>query len=230
MPLLEELIAQREPPVKKVVLPIASIENHGCLPIGTDLILARCVINKLVDIKNIKNSVWIAPIIPYSTSIEHLSENYTISSSTITFIEYLKEIITTLAEFSSQVILLVFHGGAYYPAYMAAREERSQGRDVRVINFWRIIEEALRNKYSWNNPVIVHASSIEASILASCNYIEECMREVDKVEEEISELLEPWIGMDIEYVYKRKIVSYSKKIGKELLEYALNKITEIITA
>ncbi len=230
MPLLENLIAQKRPSVEKVVLPVASIENHGCLPIGTDLIIARCIIDRLTGIESVENNVWIAPVIPYSTSIEHLDENFTISSSIVSFIKYLREIITTLAKFSTKIILLIFHGGAYYPAYMVAREERSRGKDIRVINFWEIIEEALLKKYNWEKIPILHASSIEASILASCNYTEECMKEVDKIEEKVNEVPKPWISRDIRYVYTRGTISYSKKFGEELLEYVLSKMAELISA
>ena len=214
-----------------VIIPIASIEYHGALPLETDYIIAKCILNNLKESLSIKgeNNIITLPPIAYSASIEHIKAGPTASIKPSTFSNYIYELTTTIynSNLSNKIIYPIIHGGAYHTAYIAARQamQETGGRIIVAIDsLWKTLQKYLYEKYGLRTTVI-HADPIEASLLVACDTKARGVEETDpdtvlleeaRIQQEYRELLEPWMSWNIRY--PETPVPASKILGKELLE------------
>ncbi len=205
-----------------VILPVASLEYHGpSLPLGSDIVIAECVVSKLED------HAYIAPVVAYSTALEH-AHVYAAGSQPTTFIQYLAELVESLASSHSCIIVAVFHGGATAAAVMAARlARRRSGVRVRVYSFWDHVLASL----GLREPI--HAGPIEASILAACG-TEIKARRVEP-ERAISlartgcRLGYGWLGEDCPRIYEAVDV-YSTELGARIVNEAVEALRRELEA
>ena len=187
--------------VPLAVLPVASIENHGVLPLGSDILIAECVVARLEA--RLGSQVYSAPAVPYSTAVEHEGAGYTVSVRPPVFVEYLYDVIRGLYGVARNIIVAVFHGGAYSASFLAARmAKRSLGaHGIAVYNFWDSVLRAVAGHGV--RPYPVHADPLEASVLLACGHsqgVEERGPEevIEYVKARARELraktLPPWLG------------------------------------
>lgn len=204
-----------------LLLPIASIESHGPLPLGTDLMICECITSRLSD------SVVVAPPIPFSTSIEHAFQSFAVYVMSEIMVSYLKQILSALATLRRPIVVVPFHGGVRGVAYHAAREAMFSVRSVRIVMFdpFHVIEEVLRERGFRG---IVHADHVEASMLLACGYSIPSIERCTEIYEDRSAPFEPWIGDDIAHRYTRESVCGDEALGKELISKIVDEIESLV--
>ncbi len=96
-----------------VVLPIASIEQHGPhLPIYTDSIIVQEVLGRTLALLPDDFSVWVLPLLSYGKSNEHAGFAGTVTLTSETLIRVLKEIGASIARSGfRRFAILNGHGG-----------------------------------------------------------------------------------------------------------------------
>ena len=234
---LAELLPFEEFKGKIVIVPLASMEDHGVLPLGTDYIIANCIRTKLAKTlaeKNMCSRVAILPVLPYTVSIEHRAA---ITAKPATLLMLLREIFTSIARYANSIIVLVAHGGVEPIAYMAARDV-SVENDVRVA-LVSVAEAARKVALRYGLPIacVLHADSMEASLLLACGEGGKNVREADL--NEISSYCnmlakngpreKPWIWKGYEHVlYPNQPVPAIEKLGHEILEEVVGMVLEAV--
>jgi creatinine amidohydrolase/Fe(II)-dependent formamide hydrolase-like protein len=203
------------------VLPVAAYENHGILPLETDILIGECICKHASSKCNGK--LKLMPPIPYSVSIEHSAPRVTVSPPT--FLEYLHDVIFDASRIYGKLIVAVFHGGAFHTTFTAVRMVRSKtGSLIGLFNFWECVENVLRKDYNLSYSLI-HADPVEASILLACGH-NRGVREVGvaKVLDILKSMsrkrrliFRPWIYSDIEDLYPYEPVAASKELGEKIV-------------
>lgn len=129
-----------------VVLPVGATEQHGPhLPTGTDYFTVEHLAREAAREAAAEIPVVVAPALPYGSSDHHLIFGGTLSLSTATYYQVLRELTLSLAEDGFRRIFLVNgHGGNHELAQLAARDV-ALARDVRVAagSYWNIAWDAL---------------------------------------------------------------------------------------
>ncbi|HIC99254.1 MAG TPA: hypothetical protein EYP08_06390 [Pyrodictiaceae archaeon] len=234
---LAELLSFEEFKGKIVIVPLASMEDHGVLPLGTDYIIANCIRAKLAKVvaeKNMCSRIAILPALPYTVSIEHRAS---ITAKPATLLTLLKEILSSIAKYTSLIIVLVVHGGVEPIAYMAAREVSTEN-SVQVV-LVDVTEAARRVALRYGLPIacVLHADPLEASILLACKEGAKNVRKADL--SEISNYCnmiarnrpreKPWIWRGYEHVlYPDQPVPATERLGSEIVEEIVGMVLEAI--
>jgi creatinine amidohydrolase len=106
------------------VLPVAAIEQHGPhLPVLTDSAIVEAVAQAAARIASRDIPILVCPVVAYGASQHHLIYPGTVSLSTGTLIQALKELTDSLAESGfKRIFLLNGHGGNEECIRLAARE------------------------------------------------------------------------------------------------------------
>jgi len=210
-----------------VILPIGSLENHGVLPLGTDVLIATCVSEKAARLAACRGVVT-APPIPYSVAVEHAAPRITCSPET--FIRYLEEVGASLLEWSRGAVFAVFHGGAFSAAYLAARVLRAKGHNIAVYSVWEAVSRILRDLYDVDAGLI-HADPIEASMLLACGHSVGVQRaSKEAVLESLPTLRQPrvtpWVHSDVPRLYPGSLVQASEELGEELVSAVAKELAD----
>ncbi|ABM80422.1 creatininase family protein [Hyperthermus butylicus] len=215
------------------LLPVASVENHGVLPLASDVLIADCVVQRVKTSVEGADGIAILPVIPYSVCVEHEPPRLGVRPSV--FIEYLVDLLNEILAYTGSVVIAVFHGGAFHAAYIAARyARRTTGRPVLVYSFWQVVEDTLQKRYGLK-PGILHADPVEASILLACGYKGSWLKE-ENIDTVLSILhssnhrtpIQPWIAEDVPGLYPDQPVPASQELGETLLEEAVAELISTI--
>ncbi len=213
-----------------VVIPIASIEAHGPLPLGFDILFAECLL-KILDTHI--DELLIVPPIPISTSYEHSECGPTATVTCTTFSSYLKEFLTSLSNYFSKFIVAVFHGGAYHCIYVAIREILQSNRNIliKIFNPYQTISKYLEEIGLRN--YIVHADPIEASIALACNINVGTITEVETIDDQVLKrytvkVYSPWLCTDIADRYRSRTIVGSHNLGAKLLSLMIHDFIELV--
>lgn len=223
-----------------VVVPVASIEHHGVLPVGSDVVIASCFVDRLLSRSGrVAARVGVAPVIPYSPAMEHEAMGSTVSVGATVFIDYLASVIQGFFGFTGRVLVAVFHGGAYSASHVAARLVRRRRPTARVVvySFWDSVAKTLASMGVKSYPI--HADPVEASLLLACG-VKTGVREAAEAEvvqearmrsEKLrSLLLPPWIGEDSpQLLYPSKEVAANRRLGDLLLNNAVEDLLALIS-
>lgn len=219
-----------------LVLPVASVEHHGVLPLGTDYLLAECASSRLATM--LGDDAYIAPVVAYSTAVEHELCGPTLGAPPSGFLGYMVGLLVSAASHADSVAVVSFHGGAYAALHAAAREARRRtGARILLENFWAHVERVLAERHGIH-PYPVHADSVEASILLACGHrlgvreadAGEALRAAASRAEELRGLPQPWLGEDCGCcLYPREPVPASRELGEELLGEALRGIASSLS-
>ena len=217
-----------------IVLPVASIENHGVLPVGSDYIIAKCTVNRLFERSPaIEPRVAVAPTIPYSNALEHADRGYTVAVPPAAFVEYLSWVIYGLSSMARSLVVAVFHGGASCSVFDSIRYARwRHGFDsVFLFSFW---EQVNRVVGELGVDGVFHADPVEASILLACG----ASRGVKSAgEEEVlasqrslkASLPYPWMGRDAGFLYPSLEVKASPGLGRKILDMVVDRLVDLIS-
>ncbi|NPA04542.1 MAG: creatininase family protein [Crenarchaeota archaeon] len=200
-----------------IVLPVASVEEHGCLPAATDYLLGLCLGERLEGVEG----VAVLPPLPYTLCAEHpvcidAGEAWRLEA-------YLEAVAASAARISGAgVVLAVTHGGAYHAAYAAARSvSRSTRVRVAVVN---VVEEAVRG--AGRAGCLEHAGVVEASMLAACGvWLGDCMAAGLEAECLEPGSVQPWMHSDYRCseLYPSRIAA-SRELGEKAWRTVVERI------
>ena len=106
---------------KLVLLPVATIEDHGPhLPVDTDVVIVSAICRRTAEL--IPNDVVLMPTVKFGYSPHHMDFPGTVTIKWNTFVEYLLDILRSLIHHGFYKILMVNGHGSNAPlAEMASR-------------------------------------------------------------------------------------------------------------
>ena len=154
-----------------VVLPIASIEQHGPhLPIYTDSLIVQEVLGRTLALLPGDFPVWVLPLLAYGKSNEHAGFAGTVTLTSETLIRVLKEIGASVARSGfSRFAILNGHGGNTEIIDFVIRDIREQ-TDMLVFALHLYLRVAVPSEGLSEAERIygIHAGDVETSILLQC--------------------------------------------------------------
>lgn len=157
-----------------VVLPLASIEQHGAhLPVGTDTIILESLIKKMQKEADFgENNVVYLPLLAYGKSNEHMGFPGTITYSAQTYYCVLQDIVKSVAASGfEKVVLFNSHGGNTDMLNLISRDLRIElGIEVFVFDWWftPFWNEGLKDLKESGKYGVFHACELETSLMLSC--------------------------------------------------------------
>ncbi len=157
-----------------VVLPLASIEQHGAhLPVGTDTIILESLIKKMQKEADFgENNVVYLPLMAYGKSNEHMGFPGTITYSAQTYYCVLQDIVKSVAASGfEKVVLFNSHGGNTDMLNLISRDLRIElGIEVFVFDWWftPFWNEGLKDLKESGKYGVFHACELETSLMLSC--------------------------------------------------------------
>lgn len=172
--LTREEIAALDKEKSVVLLPTASIEQHGAhLPVGTDTIILEHLLDKLLKETDFGGCNLIAaPILSYGKSNEHMGFAGTITFGTQTYYAVLHDVVKAIAASGFQkVVLFNSHGGNTDMLNLISRDLRIEfGVDVFVFDWWftPFWNEGLKGLKQSGKYGVFHACELETSLMLSC--------------------------------------------------------------
>lgn len=157
-----------------VVLPVASIEQHGKhLPVGTDTIILTSLLDKMVKEADFgSNTVVYMPVMAYGKSNEHMGFPGTVTYSAQTYYSVLNDIAKSVAASGfKKLVLFNSHGGNTDMLNLISRDLRIElGMDVFVFDWWftPFWDEGLKDLKESGKYGVFHACELETSLMLSC--------------------------------------------------------------
>lgn len=122
--------------VDTVLLPVGTMEAHGCTNIGTDVTIPEYICKRVAERMNI----MIAPAIPYGITRTLLPYPGSMTVSSEAFEAYVTDVLISLfrAGFRNTIVING-HGGHYEPLQKAAKAawEKTDGKTL-VIHWWEL--------------------------------------------------------------------------------------------
>lgn len=155
-----------------VLLPIASIEQHGPhLPVYTDSIIATEVVKGICERLEPDFPLYFLPLLPYGRSVEHLGFSGTISLNTSTLMQVLNDIASSVSAMGFRRFVLVnTHGGNSELIDVAMRDIRTR-HDLYLFGLHVFLRIAIPEQGLDISESIygIHAGDVETSILLHCH-------------------------------------------------------------
>ena len=129
------LQAAAQQPGSTVVLPVGAFEQHGPhLPMGTDLLFAEAVLDRVLDRLPAELPLWRLPAVAFGFSPEHLGFPGTVSLSAEALLAQLQGIAAALSEAGfRRLVLFNGHGGQIALLQVAARQLQQQFPSLAVL-------------------------------------------------------------------------------------------------
>jgi len=154
-----------------VVLPLASIEQHGPhLPLYTDSIIAQEVLQRAFALLPDEVHVWHLPLLAYGKSNEHAGFAGTVTLTSETLIRVLKDIGTSVAHSGFRRFAIVnAHGGNTEIVDFVIRDIREQtGLLVFALHLYLRVAVPSQGLSEAEKTYGIHAGDAETSILLHC--------------------------------------------------------------
>lgn len=151
-----------------VVLPLASVEQHGPhLPVYTDSLIAKEVLKRAIAVLPEDFPVWCLPLLAYGKSTEHIAFPGTITLSAETLIHVIMEIAESVdrAQFR-RFTILNSHGGNTEIVDFVIRDIRAQ-TGLLAFALHTFLRVAVPEKGLTREERVygIHAGDVETSIL-----------------------------------------------------------------
>lgn len=154
---------------KILILPIGSYEYHGeRLPPNTDSIIAHNVtknISKLLKQK-CHNDVTMLPLLNFSLSIEHSNLPHTAYISHKTFYDFIFELLNSLADDDTIIIIINAHGGNTHTLASIEADFNYTHKNCKVIASNIYSSEIKELCIKFFGEFDTHAGSVESSLVA----------------------------------------------------------------
>jgi creatinine amidohydrolase len=151
---------------KVALLPAATLEDHGLhLPVDTDVVIAEAVCRRTAE--RVPDEVVLLPCLDYGYSPHHLDGPGTLTARWDTFIDYVRQVTSSLAYHGFRKILILNAHGSNRPVLdLAARLTIVDNPDVQCgyLSWWdldrvRTVVEGFRES-DWTS----HACELETSL------------------------------------------------------------------
>jgi creatinine amidohydrolase len=158
-------------PESLLVMPLGATEQHGPhLPSGTDTFAVESIARDSAEVAAGQIPIVLTPALPFGSSAHHLIYGATLSLSTETYYNVLRDLLESLVQSRFTKIFLVNgHGGNHELAQLAARDVALQ-HPVRVAagSYWTIAWDALTAaRVHENRRLPGHAGDFETSVMLS---------------------------------------------------------------
>ncbi|MEW6408402.1 MAG: creatininase family protein [Patescibacteria group bacterium] len=151
------------------ILPIGSYEYHGAnLPPDTDSIIANRIAVDFVDKikKKISNRIILLPSLNFGLSYEHSGLPQTIYISHITFYNFVSELLHSIADKNSILLIINAHGGNTHTLSAIEADFNYTHNNCKTIVFSLYPIEIKKMCSELFGEFDVHAGSVEASLIA----------------------------------------------------------------
>jgi creatinine amidohydrolase len=128
-----------------VILPVGTIEAHGVSPLGTDNLIPVEIAGRIAeDLKAI-----IAPVVSYGITSSLLGYPGSLSVSKVTFENYVREILISMAACGFQKIVAINgHGGQMEELGRAAKGAWEASRTkIAVVHWWMCCDDIVESIY-----------------------------------------------------------------------------------
>lgn len=155
-----------------VVLPIASVEQHGPhLPLFTDSLIVQEVLDRSLALLPADVQVWMLPLLCYGRSTEHTAFAGTITLTSETLIKVLKDIAASVARGGFHRLAIVNgHGGNTEIIDFVIRDIREEtGLLVFALHVYLRVATPTTGLTEAEMTYGIHAGDLETSILLRCH-------------------------------------------------------------
>ncbi len=155
-----------------VVLPIASVEQHGPhLPLFTDSLIVQEVLDRSLALLPADLQIWMLPLLCYGRSTEHTAFVGTITLTSETLIKVLKDIAASVARSGFQRLAIVNgHGGNTEIIDFVIRDIRQEtGLLVFALHVYLRVATPTTGLTEAEMTYGIHAGDLETSILLRCH-------------------------------------------------------------
>ncbi len=147
--------------ITTVLLPLGTLEAHGVIPNGTDIIAPVAIARAIAATVN----AMIAPVVPYGFTgiLDPYPGSFTVPEAV--YREYVRAVMVGLAanQFKN-IILLNGHGGGQTAILSALAQEVGRATHTRilVINWWSYCSDVVREVYGEDGG---HAGNTETAVV-----------------------------------------------------------------
>ncbi len=157
-------------PETTVVLPTASIEQHGPhLPVQTDTLACETICRRAAELASAEVSVTVAPTLCYGISAHHFPYPGVLTLTPDTFMTVLREVCDSLARSGFKRIVIVNgHGGNDESVRLVARDlANTMPVSFAAASYWNVGRESLEREADASaiGPVPGHAGGFETSLV-----------------------------------------------------------------
>ena len=181
---------------KLVLLPVATIEDHGPhLPVDTDVVIASAICRRTAEL--IPDDVVLMPTVKFGYSPHHLDFPGTSTIRWNTFVEYLLDILRSLIHHGFYKILMVNGHGSNAPlAEMASRLGVVEYPEsiCAVVSWWELFDVRKVVAEIRESEVASHACELETSLYLA---IDPEPVKMDKAERDITMPMSPHFFSDL---------------------------------
>jgi creatinine amidohydrolase len=138
---LEALVPAK---IDTVILPVGTIEAHGVIPLGTDMLIPDALAERLCGELN----ALVAPSIPYGITRGLYGHPGTVFITPQVFKAYVADVIASLAKTGFEKIVIINGHGGQITELQDALFEASKTSSVKalLINWWFGMEDICRDK------------------------------------------------------------------------------------
>lgn len=154
-----------------VVLPLASVEQHGAhLPVFTDSIICMEVLERALALLPDESPVWVLPLLPFGKSNEHAGFPGTLTLTATTLMTVLMEIARSVARTGfKRFAILNAHGGNSEVVDFVIRDIREEtGMLVFGLHVFLRIAPPKDGLSTAEQVYGIHAGDVETSVLLAC--------------------------------------------------------------
>lgn len=160
---------RRLAPGAVAVVPVGATEQHGPhLPVGTDTFAVGHIAWAAAEAAAERATIVVTPTLPFGSSHHHLPFGGTLSLSTATYYQVVREIVESLIETDFRSILLLNgHGGNRDIIGLVARDlSLEHPVQLAAASYWEIARQATaETAWARTGDVPGHAGAFESSVV-----------------------------------------------------------------
>ncbi len=199
--------------IDTVLLPIGTIEAHGCTNLGTDVTIPEYICENLAE----RINSLIAPTVPYGITRTLLPYPGSMTVSPESFENYVGDVIISLRNAGFEnVIVINGHGGHYYELKRIAKRAWDEIRcRTIIIHWWDLCAPVTQNVFGESGG---HAGIDETAMVLAAH--------PEFVKPEQCEKIKPYLVRSGSYVYPNPAPILLYRDGEGAPKFDLSKANE----